>query len=107
MPRFCCGIVLLERTGGATTGEGEGSNIAGDDAAGCDDGVTADGDAGKDDGIGAYPDIVFNGDRRSGYSLRNDRLRRICVVVIQTGNDDSLCQVDVVADADGTDDGIT
>lgn len=74
LPRFCLPVVLFERTGGAAAGEGEWRDVAGDDAAGCDDGVTADGNTGKDDGVGAYPDVVFDGDRRGGDALRNYRL---------------------------------
>ena len=51
-----------EDTRGIADGNGVRRDIAGDDAAGPDDGALADGDAGEDGDIAAEPDIVPDGD---------------------------------------------
>ena len=67
--------------------------------------MTANGDARKDDGIGTNPYIVANDYRLGIDALLINAFRGVLEIMVQGGHRDALRQVDVVANADRTDDG--
>ena len=66
--------------------------------------MTTNGDARQDDGIGTNPDVVANDDRLRADTLLVDALGAVFEVMVEGCHCDALCQIDVVADTDRTND---
>ena len=67
--------------------------------------MTTNGDARQNDSVGTNPYVVANDDRLRADALFVVALGGILDVVVQGCHRDALCQIDVVANADGTNDG--
>ena len=65
--------------------------------------MTANGDTRQDDRIGTNPYVVANDYGMGADALFIDAFRGVLEVMVQGGHGDALCQIDVVANADGTD----
>ena len=80
-------------------------HVLSDDGTCCYHTVTTNGDARQYDGIGTNPDIVANDNWICANSLFVNAFCGVFEVVVQCGHCDALCKIDVVANADGTNDG--
>lgn len=80
-------------------------NVFGDYGASGHNTMASNGDTRQDDSIGTYPHIVANDNGLGRYALLVDATRKIFEIMVECRNGDALCQIYMVANANGTNDG--
>ena len=73
-----------------------------DNASSSHDRMVTDCNAEQEDGISTDPYVILDCNEGGDNSLRNNGLAWIFIIVIQTGDDNSLGQIDIIANVNGT-----
>ena len=73
-----------------------------DNASSSHDRMVTDCNAGQEDGISTHPYVILDCNEGGDNSLRNNGLAWIFIIVIQAGDDNSLGQIDIIANVNGT-----